>query len=88
MMIRNNKGITDLDISNCRLGSHICKDLASAIASDRAIRFLLLDGNPFGDGAGVPNFNVLACVSVYARARVHACMCMRVHVFACACVLM
>jgi len=50
-LIRQNQGITDLDVSNCRLGSHMCKDLASAIASNRSIQFLLLDGNPFGDGA-------------------------------------
>ena len=34
-IIQNNEGITDLDISSCRLGSHLCKDLANALASNR-----------------------------------------------------
>lgn len=51
-LIRQNTGLTDLDVSNCRLGAHVCKDLASAIAANRSIQYLLLDGNPFGDGAG------------------------------------
>ena len=51
-LIRQNVGITDLDISSCRLGSHVCNDLASAIAANRSMQYLRLDGNPFGDGAG------------------------------------
>lgn len=34
-VIQNNEGITELDISSCRLGSHLCKDLARALASNR-----------------------------------------------------
>ena len=52
-LIQENKGITDLDISNCRLGPNICKDLAKAIRENVTLRYILLDGNPFGDGAGV-----------------------------------
>jgi hypothetical protein len=51
-LIRQNVGMTDLDISSCRLGSHVCNDLASAIAANRSMQYLRLDGNPFGDGAG------------------------------------
>jgi Leucine-rich repeat (LRR) protein len=50
-MIRQNTSITDLDVSSCRLGSHLCKDLAGAIAENRSLQYLLLDGNPLGDGA-------------------------------------
>jgi hypothetical protein len=52
-LIQENEGITDLDISNCRLGPNICKDLAKAIKENVTLRYILLDGNPFGDGAGV-----------------------------------
>jgi hypothetical protein len=51
-LIRQNVGMTDLDISSCRLGSHVCNDLASAIAANRSMQYLRLDGNPLGDGAG------------------------------------
>lgn len=55
-LIQENEGITDLDISNCRLGPNICKDLAKAIKENVTLRYILLDGNPFGDGAGVRVF--------------------------------
>lgn len=51
-LIRHNVGITELDVSNCRLGSQMCKDLADAIAANSTIQYLLLDGNPLCDGAG------------------------------------
>ena len=50
-IIQKNVSITDLDVSSCRLGSHLCKDLARAISQNKNIQYLLLDGNPFGDGA-------------------------------------
>jgi len=48
-MITKNKFLTDLDLSQCRIGCVLAKDLAGAIAKNTSLKRLNLDSNPCGD---------------------------------------
>ena len=48
-MITKNKFLTDLDLSQCRIGCVLAKDLAGAIAKNTSLKRLNLDSNPCGE---------------------------------------
>lgn len=47
-MVNECKSLTDLDLSNCRIGPALGKGLADAIAKNWSIVAIKLDSNPFG----------------------------------------
>jgi len=50
-LLKTNKTLTDLDVSNCRLGESICRDLAKALRDSPTLQFVQLDGNRLKDEA-------------------------------------
>ena len=47
-MLKNSATITDLDLSNCRIGPNLGKALAEAIRTNESLQTLKLDSNPLG----------------------------------------
>ena len=50
-LVSKTETLRDLDITSCRLGVHLAKELAQAIRKNRSLRVLKIDGNPLGEGA-------------------------------------
>jgi len=48
-MIAMSRSLTDLDLSNCRLGANLGKALAAAIRANSSLEALKLDNNAFGE---------------------------------------
>ena len=51
-MLKNSASITDLDLSNCRIGPNLGKALAEAIGTNESLQTLKLDSNPLGVAGG------------------------------------
>lgn len=47
-MIKKTKSLTELDVSNCRLGAALSGELASALNSNTTLEHFVMDGNPMG----------------------------------------
>ena len=47
-MIKRTRSLTELDISNCRLGAASCGELAAALDSNSTLEDFVMDGNPLG----------------------------------------
>jgi len=51
-LIRDNKSLTELDLTSCRLGSDSCGMLPAAISANGVIKRIRLDGNRLGVDLG------------------------------------
>lgn len=47
-LMKRTMSLTELDVSNCRLGSKLCGELAAALKNNKTLQHVMLDGNPLG----------------------------------------
>jgi hypothetical protein len=52
-LLRSSRSLTDLDVSNCRLGAGACHALAGVLRQNTGLQFLQLDGNRLGPEAAL-----------------------------------